>query len=59
MHHTDSSRTQALSQQLVAKTSRLYEQNEKTVKFRTNETNLYARQGQQRNRGILVDSRQN
>ncbi|CAF0832422.1 unnamed protein product [Adineta steineri] len=57
MHHTDPSRTQALSLQLVEKIFQLYEQNEKIVNFRGGEPNFYSRpnqqvqQGQQRNQG--------
>ncbi|CAF4342728.1 unnamed protein product, partial [Rotaria magnacalcarata] len=57
MHHTDPSRTQALSLQLVEKVFQLYEQNEKLVHFRNGEPNFYSRpnqqpqQGQQRNQG--------
>ncbi|CAF1668714.1 unnamed protein product [Adineta ricciae] len=57
MHHTDPSRTQALSLQLVEKIFQLYEQNEKIVNLRGGEPNFYSRpnqqaqQGQQRNQG--------
>lgn len=57
MHHTDPSRTQALSLQLVEKIFQLYEQNEKLVQFRYGESGFYSRpnqqvqQGQQRNQG--------
>jgi hypothetical protein len=46
MHHTDPSRTQALSLQLVEKVFQLYEQNEKLVSFRNGEPNFYARSNQ-------------
>ncbi|CAF2890681.1 unnamed protein product [Rotaria sp. Silwood2] len=57
MHHTDPSRTQALSLQLVEKIFQLYEQNEKLVHFRNGEPSFYSRpnqqvqQGQQRSQG--------
>lgn len=57
MHHTDPSRTQALSLQLVEKIFQLYDQNEKLVQFRFGESGFYSRpnqqvqQGQQRNQG--------
>ena len=46
MHHTDPSRTQALSLQLVEKVFQLYEQNEKLVHFRYGESNFYSRPNQ-------------
>ena len=46
MHHTDPSRTQALSLQLVEKVFQLYEQNEKLVNFRNGEPNFYSRPNQ-------------
>ncbi len=46
MHHTDPSRTQALSLQLVEKIFQLYEQNEKLVHFRYGESNFYSRPNQ-------------
>ena len=48
MHHTDPSRTQALSLQLVEKIFQLYEQNEKLVNFRNGEPNFYSRPNQRR-----------
>lgn len=46
MHHTDPSRTQALSLQLVEKIFQLCEQNEKLVHFRFGESNFYSRPNQ-------------
>lgn len=48
MHHTDPSRTQALSLQLVEKIFQLYEQNEKLIHFRNGEPNFYSRPNQRR-----------
>jgi len=46
MHHTDPSRTQALSLQLVEKIFQLYEQNDKIVNIRGGEPNFYSRPNQ-------------
>jgi len=46
MHHTDPSRTQALSLQLVEKIFQLYDQNEKLVQFRFGESGFYSRPNQ-------------
>lgn len=46
MHHTDPSRTQALSLQLVEKIFQLYEQNEKLVNLRYGEPGFYSRPNQ-------------
>ena len=54
MHHTDPSRTQALSLQLVEKIFQLYEQNEKLVNFRNGEPNFYSRPNQRRTDGACL-----
>jgi hypothetical protein len=54
MHHTDPSRTQALSLQLVEKIFQLYEQNEKLVHFRYGESSFYSRPNQRMSNELFL-----
>lgn len=48
MHHTDPSKIQALSLQLVEKITQIYDHNEKLVNYRNGETNFYSRVNQRK-----------